>query len=73
MLVDPGVFQDIEVFLWKGIGVGIGRGLYGSDIFDTFEDEMFTELSRDYAIRNAVSQGETLDRSRSLVGAASEK
>jgi hypothetical protein len=39
-----------------------------TEIFDIFDAEKIAELPRDYMIRNAVSQAEALDGSRSLVG-----
>jgi hypothetical protein len=77
VLVDPGVFQDIEWFSYGKMLVleleeeGIDNvkvSLVRTGIFDIFDDEIIAELPRDYAIRNAVTQAEALDGSRSLVG-----
>ena len=43
--------------------------LVRTGIFYIFDDEIIAELPRDYVIRNAVTQAEALDGSRSLVGA----
>ncbi len=42
-------------------------------IFDIFDEEIIAELPLDYVIRNAVTQVEALDGSRSLVGSRVSK
>ncbi len=43
--------------------------LVRTGIFDAFDEEIYTELPRNYVLSNVVAQAETLDGSRSLVGA----
>jgi hypothetical protein len=77
-LVDPGVFQDIDGFSYGKLSAleleedgtdNVKVSLVRTGIFDTFDDEIFTELPRDYVIRNAVTRAEALDGSRTLVWA----
>jgi hypothetical protein len=77
VLVRPGVFQNIEGFSYgKVFWLDLDEGGVDNDkvslvrtgIFDAFDEEIYTELSRNYALSNVVTQAEALDGSRSLVG-----
>jgi hypothetical protein len=78
VMVDPGVFKNIEGFSYGKVLVleledeGIENAkvsLVRTGIFDAFEEELFTELPRSYVLSNVVTQAEALDGSRSVVGA----
>jgi hypothetical protein len=77
VLVDPGVFRGIEGFSFGNVLVleldeegmnNVKVSLVRTGIFYIFDDEIIAELLRDYVIRNAVTQAEALDGSRSLAG-----
>jgi hypothetical protein len=77
VLVDPGVFRNIEGFSYgKVLMLDLEEGgvdnvkvsLVRTGIFDTIDEEIYTELPRDFVLSNAVTQAEALDGSRSLVG-----
>ena len=77
VLVDPGVFRNIEGFSYgKVLMLDLEEGgvdnvkvsLVRTGIFDAFDEEIYTELPRNYVLSNVVTQAEALDGSRSLVG-----
>jgi hypothetical protein len=78
VLVDPGVFRDIEGFSYGKVLVleleeehmeNVKVTLVRRGIFDAFEEELCTELPRNFMLTNMVTQAEALGGSRSLVGA----
>jgi hypothetical protein len=78
VLVDPGVFKNIEGFSYGKVLVldlededmeNVKVSLVRSGIFDVFDTELVAELPREYVSSNLVTQAEALDGSRSLVGA----
>lgn len=78
VLVDPGVFQDVDGYSYGRVLVlavedegsdGVQVTLVKSGSVDPFGKDKFAELPRDYVLRNAVSEAEALDGSRSLIGA----
>jgi hypothetical protein len=68
VLVDPGVFRDIEGFSYGKIlvleleeeGIENVKVSLRSGIFDAFDEELFGEVPRHYVLSNAVSQAEAL-------------
>ncbi len=76
VFVDPGVFKNIEGCSYGKVLVldleeegieNVKVNLVRTGIIDAFDEEIYTELPRNYVLSNMVTQAEALDGSRSLV------
>jgi hypothetical protein len=54
--------------LEEGCVDNVKVSLVRTGVFDAFDEEIYTELPRNYVLSNAATQAEALDGSRSLVG-----